>query len=93
MIELGDEVQDTITKFKGIVVGLHYYLYGCTRVSVQPVSKKGNLEDAKSFDEPQLKILKKGVHKPQEEKKKPVQSKERPGGPLPYRLPANKPTR
>ena len=57
-IDLGDEVKCTVTGFKGLVVGLHHYLHGCTRVSVQPkVSKDGSHKDAVAFDEPQLKVL------------------------------------
>ncbi len=59
-IELGDEVQCTLTGFKGIVVSLHNYLHGCTRVGVQPKcnKEKNNLPEAKHFDEPQLKVIK-----------------------------------
>ena len=58
-VNSGDEVKDIVTGFKGIVVGLHSYLYGCTRVSVQPkASKTNDLSDAKSFDEPSLVVIK-----------------------------------
>lgn len=69
-ITLGDEVQDKVSGFKGIAIASHLYLHGCTRISVQPKmdKKTGKLPDASSFDEPQLKILKKnkvkqGSHK------------------------------
>ena len=59
MVELGDEVKDTVTGFIGIVVARHQYLYGCTRISVQPpVDKDGKVPDSHGFDEPQLEILK-----------------------------------
>lgn len=58
-IELGDEVQDTVSGFKGVVVSEHNYLHGCRRLSVQPkVGKDGSNKDSQGFDEPQLKILK-----------------------------------
>ena len=60
MINLGDEVKDTITGFKGIVVSKTEYLYGCIRVCVQPkISKDGKLSDYADFDEPQLVAIKK----------------------------------
>ena len=39
MKNLGDEVKDTITGFKGIVVARTEWLNGCARVTVQPQSK------------------------------------------------------
>jgi len=56
-VELGDEVQDLITGFKGIAVCRHTYLTGCARISVQPKLVKGETPDDRSFDEPQLKVL------------------------------------
>jgi hypothetical protein len=64
MIELGDEVQDTITGFKGIAIARHTYLQGCDRISVQPkVNKEGKNQDSVAFDEPQLKVIKPKAHK------------------------------
>lgn len=55
MIELGDEVKDSVSNFKGIAVSRHSYLQGCDRITVQaPVNKKGKLEDSVTFDEEQL---------------------------------------
>ena len=63
-IELGDEVIDTITGFKGVAVGKTTWLYGCNRIAVQPkVGKDGKLGETASFDEPQLKVTKKKVSK------------------------------
>jgi len=59
MVNLGDEVQDTITGFKGIVIADHNFLNGCRRISVQPkVDKDGKKQDHETFDEPDLKVLK-----------------------------------
>ena len=61
MIKLGDEVKDTVTGFKGIAVARHNYLQGCDRISVQPkIDKENKLPEDKSFDEPQLTIIKQG---------------------------------
>lgn len=63
---LGDLVKDTVSGFTGIATARHSYLNGCDRISIQPlVSKKEmKLPDSCTFDEPQLIILKKGVHAP-----------------------------
>ena len=59
MVNLGDEVTDTVSGFKGIAVSRHSYLQGCDRISIQPsIDKNGKLMDSESFDEPQLKVLK-----------------------------------
>ena len=58
MINLGDEVEDMVSGFKGIVVARHSYLQGCARVSIQPiVDKDGRLPESRTFDEPQLKCI------------------------------------
>lgn len=59
MINLGDEVVDTVSGFSGVAVARHDYLNGCSRFSVQPkIGKDGKLPDTASFDEPQLKVTK-----------------------------------
>lgn len=59
MINLGDKVKDTVTGFKGIAIGRTTWLYGCTRIMVQPegIDDNGKIYEASSFDEPQLKVL------------------------------------
>ena len=61
MVNLGDKVKDTVSGFVGVAVSRHSYLNGCDRVSVQPAAnnKTGKLEGSQTFDEPQLKVLKK----------------------------------
>ena len=63
MINLGDKVKDTISGFIGIAIAKHSYLYGCTRISVQPPVKEGKLAESEAFDEPQLFIISKTVIK------------------------------
>jgi hypothetical protein len=58
MVNLGDEVRDTVTGFSGIAVSCHTYLQGCNRITVQPpVDKDGKNQDTCSFDEPQLEVI------------------------------------
>ncbi len=62
MIELGDRVKDRITGLKGIAVGISKYLYGCTRIAVQPEeAKDGKPAEWFHVDEPQLELMKKSV--------------------------------
>ena len=56
-INLGDEVKDTFSKFRGIVTSVHLYLYGCTRMTVTTTDKEPK---SMTFDLPQLKLIKKG---------------------------------
>lgn len=60
-IEIGDEVQDIITGFKGVVVSEHKYLFGCKRFGVQLRKLKEGSVDGMDFDEPSLKLIKKSV--------------------------------
>ncbi len=54
MIKLGQTVRDAITGLEGVVIGKHEYLYGCTRISVQPAEHKdGKFADAFTIDEQQ----------------------------------------
>lgn len=58
MTKLGQTVEDTVSGFKGVVIARTEWLNGCTRICVQPkVNEKGELPDAKDFDEPQLRAL------------------------------------
>ena len=76
MIELGDEVRDKVTGFKGIAISRHSYLQGCDRINVQPkVNRKGELPKDSSFDEPQLEVFKPKATK---------RAKGKPGGPVRY---------
>lgn len=59
-IELGDMVEDSVTGFKGVAIGVTRWLHGCNRIIVQPtgITKDGKIFENQSFDEPQLKVTK-----------------------------------
>jgi len=71
---LGDEVEDTIAGFTGIVVARTQWLYNCNTYGVRSTKLKddGSTHDDKFFDEPQLKIVKKEVKKPKNKTGGPV---------------------
>ena len=78
-IELGDEVKDKVSGFKGVVVSEHIYLNGCTRFSVLPkVGKDGSYKESEAFDEPQLKVVTKGKFKKDNKSSSPL------GGPAKF---------
>ena len=57
----GDTVKDTITKFKGIVIGRTQWLNGCIRYQIQPLELKDGVPvEHTSIDEQQLKLEKRG---------------------------------
>lgn len=68
-VNLGDEVKDFITGFKGITIGISTYLHGCRHVMVQPEGlKDGKAQDAVWIEEPRLVVTRKGKHaKPEKE--------------------------
>ena len=77
IVHLGDAVRDIVTGFKGTVIGVAEYLYGCRRLIVQPpVDKDGKYVEAVWVDEPQVKVLVSATVKP-----KAKQLKEQPAGP------------
>ena len=57
-IELGAIVTDTITGFTGIAVARAEYIYGSTRVEVQPVklTSDGDMVKGKWIEELRLKV-------------------------------------
>lgn len=82
---LGDLVEDRVSGSTGIVVALHQYLQGCDRMSVQPrVKKDGTLPETKSFDAPDLIVLKRAAVQ--------VTESGPPGGPSKF-MPESKPER
>jgi len=62
---LGFEVQDAVTRFKGVVTSIAFDLPGCVQASVnQAISKEGKLGETYWFDVNRLtKISKKPVMK------------------------------
>lgn len=64
-IGLGDRVKDPITGFSGIVIAVTSWLHGCVRICVQPEKlHDGKPIDERSFDQPQLVLVKSRVHEP-----------------------------
>jgi len=60
--ELGDVVRDNVTNIEGIVTGIHMYLTGCARVSIQPkVGKDNKVPDSYGSDVLQLSMVKAGL--------------------------------
>lgn len=73
-VGLGDEVEDTVSGFKGVITGLTVCQNGCSLVSVQPkVNEKGELPDYKVFDLGRLKAI---------QKKKVAEGQRKTGGPM-----------
>ena len=62
-INLGDRVKDKISGMTGIVVCKASWLYGCTRISIQPeATKDGHPVDLVHLDEPQVEVVQARVH-------------------------------
>lgn len=84
-IALGNEVEDTVTGFKGMTVSKHTFLNGCVYFHVQPKQtkeqrEKGTIPLTEFFSAGRLKIVGKGVAPAaRKELEKPVST--RTGGP------------
>ena len=59
-IEMQDHVRDRVTGVEGIVTGIHQYVTGCARASVQPPFKDGKLPDAIGCDVLTLEVVSPG---------------------------------
>jgi len=58
VIKLGSKVRDIYTGLTGIAVGRTEYLYGCSRIIVEPTElKDGKVIDAHYFDEQRIEVL------------------------------------
>ncbi len=79
-VQLGDQVTDQITGFKGTAIAVTQWMHGCRRITVQPkgIDKEGAIFATEQFDEPQLTINKR-ANTPAAVKKKRAES----GGPRP----------
>ena len=79
-VELGDQVSDPMTGFKGTAIAVTQWLHGCLRITVQPkgLDNDGKLYDVEVFDEPALKVTKAINLAPKERKLRAVN-----GGPRP----------
>ncbi len=60
MVELGSTVKDILTGFTGIATGRTEWLFGCTRIAIEPTKlKEGKPIDAEWFDEQRVEVIKK----------------------------------
>lgn len=87
---LGDLVIDKVSGIKGIAIGRTTWLYGCERVTIQPVGKNehGGPIDAFSVDTPQIEVIKAA-----QAKSDPKPIERRTGGPMPVTGRAMTPSR
>lgn len=87
-LNLGDRVKDRITGLTGILVGRTEWIYGCSRVGIQPESTTdGKPVEAQWFDEAGVKLVKAAAYQPlqpvmtpQAEPFKPTGGPARPSG-------------
>lgn len=75
IINVGDRVQDKITKLQGVAIARTEWLFGCVRVTIQPegLDKDGKTKGSYTVDEVQCKVIKRKAFKnikPNEPKKK-----------------------
>ena len=63
-IKHGQKAIDPITEYEGTVIGIGHYINGCRRIGIMrkvQANKDNKFENAKWFDEPQIKIVEKKV--------------------------------
>jgi hypothetical protein len=61
-MRLGDRAKDRISGVTGIVIGYHYWLYGCERLTLQPEeAKDGKPAEAICVDAAQCQVIKASV--------------------------------
>lgn len=58
---LGNEVEDEVTKLRGIAIQMSDHLNGCIQFSIQPPSKDNKIPDSTSIDYQRLKKVGEGV--------------------------------
>lgn len=63
MVTLGSKVKDQFTGFEGIATARTDYLFGCTRILVEPTGLKedGTTQESEWFDEQRLDPLSEAV--------------------------------
>jgi hypothetical protein len=62
MENLGKEGRDKITGYKGIIVGMIIYLFGCVQYGLAPkVDKNGKMGDTNWFDAGRIEIIGDGI--------------------------------
>lgn len=96
-INMGDLVRDQISGVQGIVIGYHYWLFGCERVTVQPrESKDGKPADNFGADAAQCEVVTAACIKGYAPDTTVVDSRDvrtRPAGPRPDAARPSDPTR
>ncbi len=91
MLDLGDKVKDRITGFTGIAVGKTDWIYGCTRIGVQPeMDKEGKLQEVQWFDILSLDVVEKNAINRQKNMEKETTEYVKTGGPMPFTPQRNK---
>ena len=59
--EMGIEVRDRVTGFKGVITGYAHYMFGCDQFLVMPnVRDDGTAQDGKWFDDGRISIVPEG---------------------------------
>ncbi len=80
--ELGDEVQEIVTGFRGIITSIAQCLTGCDRITIRgPMTKDGKIGDEYWFDITSVKIIKKGKVKPASVQSAAEEPQRKVGGP------------
>lgn len=59
MVKLGSNVKDTLTGFSGMATGRSEWLYGCTRIYIEPAEmREGKPIEGQWFDEQRVEVIK-----------------------------------
>lgn len=63
MLKLGDTVKDIYTGFVGTAIARTEWLYGCARITIEPLelNKDGELRASQTFDEQRIVLLEEKV--------------------------------
>lgn len=71
IFDMGQNVEDLVTGFKGAIAGRHEWITGCNSYTVQPrIMKNGEVPETRSIDETRLKLISGKVELPEREIKK-----------------------
>ena len=59
-MKFGDRVKDSLTGFTGIYVGRTDWMYGCSRIAIQPetLKKEGGTPETEWFDDQRVALVK-----------------------------------
>lgn len=90
-IELGDIAEDTITKYRGVVVGFTKHITGCDRFTIQSQDiKDGKIPDAYTFDVTTVILIERGAVKPSVMVERLPEPERKAGGPASVALDAHR---